>query len=262
MSAPAAQFFNEYARHRAAEGRALRGEDLRSLPYLRAGPLARQWAVRAKTFEAFVNRIVGPLAGRGALDILDLGAGNGWLCYRLACSGHHAIALDLRDDDIDGLGAAADLATDSAGRFHCVRASFESLPFADRSFDLAIFNASLHYATELGRALAETVRVTRPGGMLAVLDSPFYPCERAGQRMVAEKKAQAADRFGPSADVLVSQNFIEFLTRQRLKAARGSLSWSRHRVRYPLWYEMRPLFAWLRGRRRPSRFDVWSARVP
>lgn len=262
MSVPTTQFFQEYAKHRADEGRALRGEELRSLPYLRRKPLARQWTVRAKSFEVFVRRIVGSLAARSALDVLDLGAGNGWLCYRLACSGHRAVALDIRDDDIDGLGAATDLLSDSANKFYRVRASFEVLPFADRSFDVSIFNASLHYATELGRVLAEAVRVTRPGGTLAILDSPFYACERDGERMIAEKNALAAAQFGARAEVLTSQNFIEFLTRQRLETARASLSWSRHRVCYPLWYEMRPLLGWLGGNRRPSRFDVWSARVP
>lgn len=262
MTVPTTQFFREYAQHRADEGRALRGEELRSLPYLRRKPLARQWAVRAKSFEVFVRTVVGSLAARGALDMLDLGAGNGWLCYRLACSGHRAVALDIRDDDIDGLGAATDLLSHSVGKFHCVRASFEILPFADRSFDVSIFNASLHYATELGRVLAEAVRVTRPGGMLAILDSPFYTCERDGERMVAEKHSLAAAQFGARSEVLTSQRFIEFLTRQRLEAALGCLSWSRHRVRYPLWYEMRPLLARLGGNRRPSRFDVWSARVP
>ena len=207
-------------------------------------------------------RVLGPLAARNALDILDLGAGNCWLCYRLVFSGHRAIALDIRDDDTDGLGAATDLLPESAGHFQRVRASFDALPFAEQSFDVCVFNASLHYATDLGRVLAEAARATRPGGMLAILDSPFYVSEREGERMVAEKHAQAAARFGARAEVLTSQNFIEFLTRQRLETALSSLSWSRHRVRYPLWYEMRPVFAWLKGSRRPSRFDVWSARVP
>jgi SAM-dependent methyltransferase len=262
MSVSAAWFFQEYARHRAAEGRALRGGDLRSLPYLRKGPLARQWAVRARSFEVFASGVIEPLAARKTLDILDLGAGNGWLSYRLACSGHRAVALDIRDDDIDGLGAAADLLAHTGGKLGRVKASFEVLPFANRSFDLAVFNASLHYATDLGAVLEEAARVTRAGGAIAILDSPFYASEREGEHMVAEKKAQAAAQFGARAGVLTSQNFIEFLTRQRLAKAIPCLSWSRHRARYPLWYETRPLLAWLKGTRRPSRFDVWSARVP
>ena len=41
-----------------------------------------------------------------ALRILDLGAGNGWMSYRLALQGHLPIAVDLLTNDRDGLGAA------------------------------------------------------------------------------------------------------------------------------------------------------------
>ncbi len=261
MSVPNAQFFHEYAHHRAGEGRALRGEELRSLPYLRSGPLARQWAVRARSFKVFVNRVIGEMAAPDCLDVLDLGAGNGWLCHRLAQTGHRAVALDIRDDDMDGLGAARDLQADPRGRFQCVKASFADLPFADKSFDVVIFNASLHYAIELGSVLSEAIRVMRPGGVIAVLDSPCYAREKDGERMVAEKTAQGGAGFGARAEILLTQNFIEFLTPERFKMAHDSLHWSRHRVWYPLWYEVRPLLAWLKRRRRPSRFDVWSARV-
>lgn len=261
MSAPTAQFLREYALHRAREGRALHGDDLRSLPYLESGPRSRQWSVRARSYETFIARIVEP-AGALSLRILDLGAGNGWLCYRLARSGHCAVAVDVRDDDIDGLGAAKDLVVDPPGQFQRVNASFGSLPFSDHTFDIALFNAALHYSTDLAGDLTEAMRVTRRGGTIAILDSPFYANERDGGRMVTEKIAQGESQFGRRADVLLSQNFIEFLTRDRLERALAGLTWLCHRVRYPLWYEMRPLIAQLTGRRSPSRFDVWSTRVP
>lgn len=262
MSVPLSEFCRAYAQHRAVEGRGYRGDELRSLPYLETGPLARQWAVRARSYEVLLNRIVKPLAHRGPLEILDLGAGNGWLCHRLARMGYRAFALDVRDDEVDGIGAAKGFLDGAAAEFQCVKASFDDLPFADRTFDLTIFNASLHYATDLGRVLAEAARVTRRDGSLVIVDSPFYARERDGELMVAEKRTRSAALFGSRADVLLGQNFCEFLTRGRLQNAIAPLSWTRHRVRYPLWYEMRPLLAWVKGSRRPSRFDVWSARVP
>jgi hypothetical protein len=82
--------------------------------------------------------------------------------------------------------------------------------------------------------------------------------------MVQEKKAQAADRFGERADVLLGLPFIEFLTPERLARASGGLGlwWRRKRVRYPLWYELRPLRAALARQRPPSRFDLWVAERP
>src|ERR1700743_976431 len=110
MTELSGSFHAAYARHRAMEGRALRGETLRALPYLRSGPLARQWAVRARSFDAFLRHILVPM-GRPS-DILDLGAGNGWLCHRVACAGHRAVALDVRTDDVDGLGVAKEFLKD------------------------------------------------------------------------------------------------------------------------------------------------------
>jgi len=257
MNGIGAQFRAEYARHRAAEGRGYRGDALRALPYLRSGPFARQWAVRSRTFDAFVHHVLGRLQPNS--DILDLGAGNGWLCYRAAHKGHRCVALDTRDDHVDGLGAAKEFLIEDPDLFRCVTASFEDLPFAPESFDLTLFNASLHYAQDLRHALLEASRVTRRGGILAILDSPFYRSAADGDAMVAEKKSRGAASFGAKADVLLSPEFIEYLTPERLSAALPQLHWIRKRVRYPLWYELRPLLAGLKGKRRPSRCDLWIA---
>jgi SAM-dependent methyltransferase len=261
-----ARFREEYARHRAAEGRGHRGAELRDLPYLRAGPLARQWEVRARTFDAFLVRVLRPAAARAGrpLRILDLGAGNGWLARRAALEGHRALAVDVRDDGVDGLGAGHPFVEEAPERFGRTAASFEALPVRAGSFDLAVFNASLHYAIDLPAVLAGAARAVRSGGRVVVLDSPFYRTDAAGAAMVAEKRAGGERCFGERAGALLALPFVEFLTPSRLAAASAEtgLRWRRLRVRYPLWYELRPLAARLRGRRVPSRFDLWVAAVP
>ncbi len=261
-----AQFGADYARHRAAEGRGYTGEDLFSLPYLRHGPLAAQWAVRARSFHAFLRQVVRPLAEARArpLDILDLGAGNGWLSHRMTLEGHRAIALDIREDLVDGLGAAEPLVRQAGDRMECLAASFETLPLRPASMDIAVFNAALHYTVNLPQALGEAARVVRSGGVLAIVDTPFYRRDAHGRAMVAEKKAQAAERFGAQADSLLALPFLEYLTRESLAAASAPLGlrWRRHRVLYPIAYELRPLRAALRGDRPPSRFDLWTAVRP
>ncbi len=255
------RFGAEYARHRESEGRDYSGDDLLALPYLRDSPLAHQWAVRARSFEALLAKVVQPETERlnRPLGILDLGAGNGWLSYRLALLGHRTVALDVRADTVDGLGAAEALVQRVAGRMECVRASFDAIPLERGSVDIAVFNASLHYSTNLDHTLGQAARTVRSGGKVVVLDSPFYQRERDGWAMVAEKKARAALQFGQRAETLLSLPFIEFLTRERLDAASAELKlqWQRRRVRYPLWYELRPIRAALLRERPPSRFDLW-----
>ena len=256
------RFRSAYAEHRAAEGRGSGGAaEVMALPYLRTGPHARGWRVRACTFDRFVESVMKPAvraAGR-PLRVLDAGAGNGWLCNRIAGMGHEAVALDVRTDDVDGLGAAR--GCESA--FARVAAAFEALPVRDGTFDMVVFNAALHYAQSLDAVLAEAVRAVAAGGRIVVLDSPFYTHEADGDAMVAQKRAHATTQFGDRAGDLLALPFIEFLTHERLADASAplGLEWRRHRVRYPLWYEARPLVARVRRRRAPSRFDVWEASV-
>lgn len=262
-----ARFRAAYGEHRAAEGRGAGGTaELLALPYLADGPLAAQWRVRARTYDAFAARVLAPLAREAGrpLRIADLGAGNGWLSYRAAVLGHEPTAFDVRDDAVDGLGAAAGYDAHLPRPFERAAASFDALPSRDGTFDVAVFNASLHYAIDLSAVLREAVRVTRPGGRIAILDSPFYRRDADGRAMVDEKRRHAAARFGAHADALTGLPFIEYLTRARLADASAPLGlrWRRHRVRYPLSYELRPLVAFLRRRRAPSRFDLWECTVP
>jgi SAM-dependent methyltransferase len=262
-----ARFRASYGEHRAAEGRGAGGTaELLALPYLHTGPQAAQWRVRSRTYDAFVARVLTPLArelGR-PVRLLDLGAGNGWLSYRTMMLGHAPTAVDVRDDAVDGLGAAAGYDPHLPKPLERVVASFDALPVRGGSCDLAVFNASLHYALDLAATLRESVRAVRSGGRIAILDSPFYRRAADGEAMVAEKRRHAAERFGEHAEALVSLPFIEYLTRARLAEASAALGlgWTRHRVRYPLSYESRPLVALLRRRRTPSRFDLWECTVP
>jgi len=262
-----ARFRSAYAEQRASEGRGAGGiEELMALPYLRSGPQAPQWAVRARSFDRLVEAIVKPLgrALQRPLRVLDLGAGNGWLCHRLMLLGHRAIALDVRVDDVDGLGAARHYASRLPRLFGRVAASFDAVPLPDATFDIAVFNASLHYAVDPRAALAEAARVVAPGGRVVVLDSPVYRREADGMAMVREKHRTASLHFGERASALLALPFIEFLTAERLReaGAPSGLEWRRLRVAYPLRYEIRPLVARLRGRRPPSRFDLWMAVRP
>jgi SAM-dependent methyltransferase len=253
------RFRAAYGIARAREGRGGEAE-LLALPYVAEGPLAKEWSVRARSFDALDGRWLRD----GPKRILDLGAGNGWLCYRTAQSGHAPVAVDVRTDGVDGLAAAQGYGLRLETLFPRVAASFERMPFRANSFDVGIFNASLHYALDLGAVLREVARVVTAGGRIFIIDSPFYRSEAVGRQMVEEKRRNAGRQFGDLAGDLAGLPFIEFLTPRRLREAssRLGLTWRRHRVRYPLWYELRPVVALLRRRRPPSRFDVWESVVP
>jgi SAM-dependent methyltransferase len=56
------------------------------------------------------------------------------------------------------------------GRFSYVRAEAERLPFPDNSFDLTTCQTLLIHLAEPAAALAEMLRVTKPGGLVAVAE--------------------------------------------------------------------------------------------
>ncbi len=198
------------------------------------------------------------------VNVLDLGAANGWLCYRVVREGHRAVALDVRTDAVDGLAAGNAYRAYVSPMFHRIAASFDSLPIAAQVFDIVVFNASLHYAFDLHTVIGEAQRAAMRGGQIAILDSPFYASESPGEAMVAEKRQTAHRQFGELADDLTALSFVEYLTARRLEAASETLglSWRRHRVRYPIKYELRPWLARIKRQRAPSRFDLWAATVP
>ena len=90
------QFLQSYQTIRHAEGR---GSDdpayYLALPYEDiTGRNCWQWQIRGTSYRCFERRVLPGLeraAGR-PLDILDLGAGNGWMSYRLTLRGHRPLA--------------------------------------------------------------------------------------------------------------------------------------------------------------------------
>jgi SAM-dependent methyltransferase len=258
------QFMQEYQQVRAHEGRGSSSPDYYLyLPYADlTGRNAWQWSIRSISFRYLLRNILTSVEEGCArpLDILDIGAGNGWLSYRLAERGHLPVAVDLLDNDSDGLGAARHYYHRLGWLFPRFQAEMDRLPFADGQFDVAIFNAALHYSEDYCTTLREVVRCLRPRGHVLVIDSPFYLREESGHKMVDERKQQFARSFGFASDSIASR---EFLTAAALDEASGSLR-LRWKVRKP-WYgwkwALRPVKARLLGRREPSKFYIFWAEV-
>jgi SAM-dependent methyltransferase len=258
------KFIAEYEFIRAAEGRgSANGEYYLGLPYKDlSGRNSDQWRIRAHTFQTIEQRILTPLARlrKCPLRILDLGAGNGWMSYRLALRGYFPIAIDLLTNDLDGLGAAIHYSTEMSPLFPRIQAELDCLPLSSSSFDVVIFNASFHYSEDYKRTFAEALRCTRPGGSVVIADTPWYEEESSGERMVAEKHQRFAAMYGFPSDSVAS---LEYLTPDRLNHLQSSFGfkWSCIRPFYGIGWSLRPVRAKLKGRRPPSHFHIFVAQV-
>jgi SAM-dependent methyltransferase len=216
-----------------------------------------QWKIRARSFRLLRDRLLPARTGNHwrPLRILDIGAGNGWLSYRLAELGHFPVAVDLSVNRLDGLGAARHFREALGRMFPRFQADMNWLPFASGQFDFAIFNASLHYAQDYEVALLEALRILNGRGAIVIADSPTYRNEAAGEAMKREKAVQYASIFGSDSGSMGGQ---KYLTPARLASLeRLGIRWARYSAWYGLRWALRPLMARIGSRRPPSQFHIY-----
>src|SRR5215813_5705044 len=194
------QFLADYQMIRAAEGRGSNTADYYvGLPYKdSSGKNSEQWKIRASTYSYMEKHILRTLQERSL--VLDLGAGNGWMSYRLAQMGFRTVAVDLLLNDQDGLGAANHFRGYLTKIFPRFQAESTRLPFASSQFDAIIFNASFHYAENYATTLREAMRCLKDNGMVIIADTPWYSKPASGERMLVERRAAFLHRFGTASD--------------------------------------------------------------
>jgi len=229
-------------------------EFYRLLPNVgRDDPHAAEWLVRRETYHHLLRHVLasGPQPGR----VLDLGAGTAWLSHRLAALGHLVVAVDIIDDELDGLGASRHY----AAPFVAVQADFDALPFAPAQFDLVVFNGSLHYAHDAAATLAGAHRMLAAGGALVVMDSPFFAAAEAGAAMVDEKFRRFAADLGVAGTLRGGDGYLTFA---RLRAVADALDLQPQFVpsRGSWLWRMKRQIGRLRLGRAPAAFGLWVAR--
>ncbi|MGH9470852.1 MAG: class I SAM-dependent methyltransferase [Terriglobia bacterium] len=258
------QFIEEYQAIRRDEGRGSPGAHYYlALPFKDStGRNSWQWMIRGKSFRRLQRKILPQIERdcEGGIDTLDVGAGNCWLSYRLALRGHRPVALDLRTDDLDGLGAARHYLRFLSQPFPRFRAEMDRLPFAEAQFDLVIFNASFHYSEDYEVTLREALRCLRRPGHILLIDSPFYSNEENGRAMVAERRAAYLKKYGFPSESIPSREFLTEDLLGQLTRTQG-VEWQLERPWYGVRWALRPIEAWLARRREPAKFFIAWGRV-
>jgi ArsR family transcriptional regulator len=103
-----------------------------------------------------------------AIEVADIGCGDGYLTLEVARWARHVIGVDRSDDRLESAKALA--GRRRVGNVTWKKGDLTRLPLRDESIDLAIVSQALRYATDPERALVESARVIRGGGRILLLD--------------------------------------------------------------------------------------------
>ncbi len=112
-----------------------------------------------------------------AIDIADLGAGEGLVSQLLAQRARHVYCIDKSRRMVE-------VGTESARKHNLSNLEFllgdiEEVPLSDASVDLALLSQALHHARHPKNAVKEAHRILRPGGQVVILDLKEHDFERA-----------------------------------------------------------------------------------
>ena len=107
------------------------------------------------------------LVPRG-LIVADIGCGTGSLTFELARVANKVIGVDLSSEMLKRAESVA--RERGIGNVEFRRGDAEKIPLESASVDAAFSVMVLHFLADPARAVAELVRVTRPGGSVVLLD--------------------------------------------------------------------------------------------
>jgi SAM-dependent methyltransferase len=117
------------------------------------------------------------IALKPGMRVLDAGCGSGrHLCEAFRTPGVYVAGVDLNWSDLcKTKGFLSLMSREKRGNWSIALADVVNLPYADDRFDVVVCSEVLEHISDNGAAIAELVRVLKPGGDLVVTVPRFLP---------------------------------------------------------------------------------------
>lgn len=177
---------------------------------------------RSAPWRFAARRVVLPWALQGTKpdgEVLEIGAGSGAMAAELL-AGHPDVRMIVTDFDPAMVDSATQRLAGFADRATVRQADATGLPFTDDSFDVVLSWIMLHHTIEWEKALAEAVRVTRPGGRVVGYDllntAPFralHQAEGTRVRMIHFSELRETVSSLPVTQAIISPAFAGLVVR-------------------------------------------------
>jgi 2-polyprenyl-3-methyl-5-hydroxy-6-metoxy-1,4-benzoquinol methylase len=161
-------FEHLYNEVRTKEGRSLTDEQVSLLPDMAAShPQYREWQFRKRSSQRLINYLNNK---HSALNILEIGCGNGWLSYKMAQIPDTVVTgLDINNDEI---AQAKRVFEKKNLRFICD--DFTPGLSGAEKFDMIICAASVSYFPSLTNLIQQTLNCLTADGEFHMMDTHFY----------------------------------------------------------------------------------------
>ncbi|MBC3845570.1 class I SAM-dependent methyltransferase [Winogradskyella echinorum] len=158
-------FSDVYIAVRQKEQRILTDKEVALLPKLKRN----EWEFRVKSTERFINYID---SKKEALNILDVGCGNGWFTNAISnvSEKNKVIGLDVNRNELEQ--AARVFKRQNLQYVYCD--IFKKESGFKQQFDIITLNSCVQYFPDFRKLISTLKMFLKPNGEIHIIDSPFY----------------------------------------------------------------------------------------
>lgn len=197
-NSPDQSFSDLYLKVREIEKRVYDDSQVKELPILQKGaPNAAEWKLRHYSSSRFINYLN---SKDNALQILDIGCGNGWFSHLMSLNGkNHVTGQDINAPELE---QAARVFAKSNLEFVYANL-FEKTELNYKKFDVIVFNSCLQYFENLDALFQLVETFLTPTGEIHIIDTPFYNSQE-----MPKAKQRTQDYFSKLGFPEMSRNYF------------------------------------------------------